>query len=137
MKITRHTVRRGFLLLEMILALAVFSIGATGFAVALRRMSAAAQLAQSELRITRILDSVLDETISVPTLEEGVTESQLGNTGIGIKTTIKRVEDVLLEDGQPLTEIYDITIDARWYQEGRWITRTVNSWRNAAMYKTT
>ncbi len=137
MKITRHKIRRGFLLLEMILALAVFSIGATGFAVALRRMGSAAQLAQSELRITRILDSVLDETISVPTLEEGVTESQLGNTGIGIKTTIKLVEGVQLEDGQELTEIYHVTIDARWYQEGRWITRTVDTWRNGAMYKTT
>ena len=66
-----HPVKRGFLLLEMVLALAVFGIAATGFAVALHRMADVAALAQSELRITRILDSALDETLSLPVLEEG------------------------------------------------------------------
>src|SRR5687768_11885106 len=83
-----HTVTRGFLLLEMVLALAVFGIAATGFAVALNQMAKAAQLAQSELRITRILDSALDETISIPVLEEGVTNSSVGDTGIELDTTI-------------------------------------------------
>ena len=67
MKLTIHSNSRGFLLLEMVLALAVFGIAATGFAVALHRMSDVAALAQSELRITRILDSALHETISLPT----------------------------------------------------------------------
>ena len=78
MKPPPHSVRRGFLLLEMILALAVFGMAATGFAVALHRMASVAALAQSELRITRILDSALDETLSLPTLEEGVTNSTVG-----------------------------------------------------------
>src|SRR5512137_1279657 len=69
MMMNRHNVRNGFLLLEMVLALAVFGMAATGFVVALHRMSATATMAQSELRITRILDSALDETLSLPVLE--------------------------------------------------------------------
>ena len=51
--------KRGFLLLEVVLALAVFAIACTGLTVAFHRMAGAANLAQSELRITRILDSAL------------------------------------------------------------------------------
>ncbi|MBK1816153.1 type II secretion system protein [Luteolibacter yonseiensis] len=127
--------RRGFLLLEMVLALAVFGIAATGFAVALRQMAAAASLAQSELRITRILDSALDETLSLPTLEEGVTNSTVGETGIELDTTIKLLEDLMNEEGQPLNEIFVITIQARWYDNGEWHDRTVETWRNGRMYQ--
>jgi len=44
MKQAVHAASRGFLLLEMVLALAVFGMAATGFVVALHRMSATASL---------------------------------------------------------------------------------------------
>lgn len=130
-----RSVRRGFLLLEMVLALAVFGIAATGFAVALRRMSDAASLAQSELRITRILDSALDETLSLPTLEEGVTPSTVGDTGIELDTTIELMKEMENEEGQLLQEMYHIRIDARWYDNGEWQERYVETWRYGRMYQ--
>ncbi len=135
MKLQVHSVRRGFLLLEMVLALAVFGIAATGFAVALRRMADAAQLAQSELRITRILDSALDETVSLPVLEEGVTNSTVGETGIELDTTIKLMDDLINEEGQQLSQMYLIKIEARWFANGQWQERTVETWRNGNMYQ--
>lgn len=135
MKLNLQPVRRGFLLLEMVLALAVFGIAATGFAVALRRMADAAQLAQSELRITRILDSALDETVSLPVLEEGVTNSTVGETGIELDTTIELMEDLMNEEGQPLSQMYLIKIEARWFANGEWQQRTVETWRNGNMYQ--
>ena len=128
--------RRGFLLLEMVLALAVFGIAATGFAVALRKMAQAASFAQSELRITRILDSALDEAISPPTLEEGETSSSVGETGIELKTTVKLLEELLNEEGQPLNEMFRIKVQARWYENGAWKDRSVETWRNGRMYQT-
>jgi prepilin-type N-terminal cleavage/methylation domain-containing protein len=128
-----HPVRRGFLLLEMVLALAVFGIAATGFAVALRQMAYAAQLAQSELQITRVLDSALDETVSVPTLEEGETGSNVGD--IELNTTIKLMEELMNEDGQPLDQMYLIQIQARWFSNGEWKERSVETWRNGKMYQ--
>lgn len=130
-----HHSNRGFLLFEMILALGVFSIAATGFAVALHRMANVAALAQSELRITRILDSALDETLSVPVLEEGETNSPVGETGIELDTTIKLLEDLENEDGQPLQEMYSITVTAKWFESGEWKDRTVETWRYGRMYQ--
>ncbi len=130
-----HHHNRGFLLLEMVLAIAVFGIAATAFAIAMKKMGDAAQLAQSELRITRILDSALDETLSLPVLEEGVTNSTVGETGIELNTTIKILEDLQNEEGQALTEMYSIQIDAKWYANGAWQQRSVDTWRYGRMYQ--
>ena len=135
MKRSIHPGRRGFLLLEMVLALAVFGIAATGFAVALHRMSDVAALAQSELRITRILESALDETISLPVLEEGETDTQVGETGIELHTTIELIEDLETEEGQMLQEMFRIKINARWYANAGWQEREVETWRYGRMYQ--
>ena len=130
-----HSTRRGFLLLEMVLALAVFGIAATGFAVALRKMAQAASLAQEELRITRILDSALDEAISPPNLEEGETTAPVGETGIELKTTVKLLEELQNEEGQVLNEMFLIQVQARWYENRTWKDRSVETWRNGRMYQ--
>ena len=127
--------RRGFLLLEMVLALMVFGMAATGFVVALHRMSATASLAQSELRLTRILDSALDEILSLPVLEEGQTNSTVGETGIELDTTIELIEDLENEEGEILQEMYRIEIRARWFANGQWQERTVETWRYGRMYQ--
>jgi hypothetical protein len=135
MKIAVHPARRGFLLFEMVLALAVFGIAATGFAVALHRMAAAAALAQSELRITRILDSALDETLSLPVLEEGETSSDVGETGIELNTVIELLDEMENEDGQLLQEMYRIEITANWFENGARQERVVETWRYGRMYQ--
>lgn len=135
MNLSRPATGRGFLLLEMILALAVFGIAATGFAVALHKMGQAAALAQSELEITRILDSALDETLSLPVLEEGITNATVGDTGIELDTTIELLEDMENQEGEPLSELYLIKIEARWFSNGAWQERAVDTWRYGRMYQ--
>ena len=129
--------RRGFLLLEMVLALAVFGIAATGFAVALHRMADTAALAQSEMRITRILDSALDETLSLPVLEEGETETEMGEPGSEIKflTTVEMLEELENEEGQLLQEMFRIEVKANWYANGEWQERIVETWRYGRLYQ--
>lgn len=135
MKPSRQPVRRGFLLLEMVLALAVFGCAVTGFVVALHRMSAVASLAQSEMRITRILDSALDETLSLPVLEEGKTNSTVGTTGVELDTTVTLLKEMKNQDGQLLQQMYRIEIRAKWFANGQWQTRTAETWRNGLMYQ--
>jgi len=135
MKFHPHRPQRGFLLLEMILALAVFGIAATGFAVALKRMADAASLAQSELGITRVLDSALNETLSLPVLEEGVTNTSVGETGIELDTTISLLEELQNEEGQLLQEMYLINVTAKWFSSGQWHERSVETWRYGRMYQ--
>ena len=131
-----HPIRKsGFLLLEMVLALAVFGMAATGFTVALNRMAATASLAQSELRITRILDSALEETLSQPTIEEGSDTIEIGETGVELETNIERIEDLLNEEGQQLQDMFLIRITAKWVENGRSQERSAETWRYGMMYQ--
>ena len=127
--------QRGFLLLEAILALAVFSTAATGFVVALHQMAKVAALAQNELRITRILDSALDETLSLPLLEEGTTTASVGKTGIEMATKITILDKLQNEDGAPLQEMYLITVTAHWNESGAAKERSAETWRYGRMYQ--
>ncbi len=129
--------RRGFLLLEMVLALAVFGIAATGFTVALHQMAKVAALAQSEMRVTRFMDSALDEALSMPVLEEGEVESEMGEAGNEVKflTTVKLLEDLENEDGQILQEMYHIQVLATWIENGERQERSVETWRYGRMYQ--
>jgi type II secretory pathway pseudopilin PulG len=132
--------RRGFLLLEVVLALAVFGMAATGFAVALHRMGQAAEMAQREMRLTRVLESALQETLSLPVLEEGVTSVTLGspndvNTRIDIDTKIEILDQLENEQGQLLQEMYRITVTAHWFENNAWQERAVETWRYGRMYQ--
>lgn len=136
MMLTRSAAsRRGFLLFEVLLALGIFATACTAFAVALRGMGEAAALAQSEMRITTILDSALDEALSRPFLEEGVTSSILEDSEIEIDETIELMEEMENKDGQLLQEMFRIEIKAHWYQDGEWQDRSVETWRYARMYQ--
>ena len=136
MKTRRRTrSRTGFLMLEVVLALAIFGTAATAFAVAIHRMAAAADLAQNELRITRILESALDENLSIPTLQEGTTTTPVGNTGIEIITKIELMQDLENQDGQALQELYRVTVTARWFYNNEWQERVAETWRYARLYQ--
>ena len=68
--------------MEVVIALGIFAMACTGLVVAFHRMAETATIAQTELQITRILDSALTEQISFPTLEEGTTQIPVNGTDI-------------------------------------------------------
>jgi hypothetical protein len=126
---------RGFLLLEVILALAVFAAAGTSFALIFSQMAKSAALTQSELRMTRILDSALDETLSLPALEEGEFEDPVGKSDVTMITTIEKLEELEAEDGQILQDMYHIIVTARWFEMGEWKERSAETWRYGRMYQ--
>lgn len=127
--------QKGFLLLEVVLALAIFAIACTGLTIAFHRMGDAASLAQSELRITRILDSALSEQLSQPTLEEGIFQIPVTGTDIELDIAILPLEEILNQDGEPLQDMFQVTVTANWFQNGAWQSRSVESWRYNLMYQ--
>lgn len=130
-----HRSRGGFLLFEVILALAIFGIAATGFAVALHKVSDLAMLTQSEMRITRILESSLEEAVSIPTLQEGTTSVRIAEGDIDIDTKVELMQDQLKnKDGQSLQEMYRITVIAHWYDTAP-RERFVETWRYGRLYQ--
>ena len=119
----------------MVLALAVFAIACTGLTVAFHRMAGAASLAQSELRITRILDSALTEQLSLPTLEEGVSQIPVEGTDIELDVVIEPIEDIENQDGELLQEMFHIKVIANWYENGAWQEHSAETWRYNPMYQ--
>ena len=126
---------KGFLLLEVVLALGVFAIACTGLTVAFHRMAGTASLAQNELRITRILDSALTEQLSMPMLEEGVTQIPVEGTDIELDVIIEPIEDIENQDGELLKQMFHIKITANWYENGGWQERSAETWRYNPMYQ--
>jgi len=126
---------RGFMLLEVLLALAIFSAAAVGFVVALHRMADVAELSQREMRITRILDSALHEALSLPQLEEGTTTVTVIENDMEIDTRIELFEELENQDGQLLQDMFRIEITANWYENGEWQKRSIETLRYGRMYQ--
>lgn len=135
MKATPPKRRSGFLLLEVVLALAVFAIACTGLTVAFHRMADAARLAQSELRITRILDSALTEQFTFPNIEEGITQIPVEGTDIELDVVIVPIEDLESEEGELLQNMFHITVTANWFENGAWQSRSAETWRYNLVYQ--
>lgn len=133
MRTRRH--KSGFLLMEAVLAMAVFCMVATGLVIALNRTSKLADQSQSELRSTRILESAISEVLSMPTMEVSEFSRQEDGSDIEILTKIELMDDLQTMEGQPLQEMYRILIKARWYAGGAWHEREVETWRYGRLYQ--
>ena len=62
--------RSGFILLESILALALFAIVAVGFTVAIQQVAFTANRSGESMRIQRVLETLLTEASKVVRFEE-------------------------------------------------------------------
>jgi type II secretory pathway pseudopilin PulG len=125
----------GFLLMEVIVALGIFAMACTGLVVAFHRMAETATLAQTELKITRILESALTEQLSFPTLEEGTTQIPIEGTDIELDVVVSPIDDLENQDGKVLQDMYRIEITANWFADGKWQSRSVETWRYNLMYQ--
>ena len=135
-----HAARpRGFLMMEVVLALGIFVIGATGFAIALAKTSDAAQLSQRRMQINRILESALDEAMSLPVLEEGVEtvslKEEVAGSAVEIDTKIELLDELENMDGQLLQQMYRVEVTAHWYADGEWREEMAETWRYGRMYQ--
>ena len=52
-----------------------------------------------------------------------------------ILTSVELVEDLQNQDGVALDEIYRLQITARWFENGTWKDRKVETWRHGRMYQ--
>ena len=133
-RLCRRT-RKGYLLLEVVLAMAVFSLAATGFTLALQKAADASDMAAREMQITRILSSALDEALAVPVLEEGEAVMELEERQVDIQTLYERIEEMENQDGQLLQDMWRITVTAFYVKDGAEIKRSAVTWRYGRLYQ--
>jgi type II secretory pathway pseudopilin PulG len=139
MRSLKSSLRRpGFMLMEVVLAIGIFAMVATGFAIALAKTSDLAQTAQRRMQVNRILDSALTEALSWPALEPGTTSvtlsEEIGGATVDVDTVIELIEDMENEDGELLQQMFRIEVSAHWYENGSWQKETAETWRYARLY---
>jgi type II secretory pathway pseudopilin PulG len=141
MKTTRRSNHqpRGFLLLEVLLAMGVFAIAVTGFVIALQRTGDLAAATQRQLRVTRILESALTKAMSMPVLEESKESedvAEMSNEAMQIETIVEPMEEKFQnEDGQFLQEMFRIQVVAHWFENGMPQEEMAETWRYSRLYQ--
>lgn len=131
--------RGGFMLLEVVLAMGIFAMAATAFAVALHKTADAAMLAKERMMVVRILDSALTEALSQPVLEENyyrtVLDEKIGGEPVEVDTRIELLPEMPNQDGQFLQQMYRIEVSAHWYEQGAWQEELAETWRYGRLYQ--
>lgn len=127
--------RRGFMLLESILAMTLYAIVGVALATALHEIGRLAYEARREGRLARLMDSELRAAMSYPILEEGETMKVLDEFNADIKTIIEPLPEIENQDGQLLQQMYRIEVQASWYENNEMNEMFVETWRYAPLYR--
>ena len=122
-------------MMEVLIAVALFALVGTGLVVALNDLGDFAFKLHREQRLSRMLDSELRRTMSLPNLEEGVEKVNLEEMGVEIETIIEPIEELENQDGQLLPNMFRIKVSAYWWADGEYQTQSTETWRYARLYR--
>lgn len=114
--------RRGFTLLEVLLAVLIFSLAVVSLVEAVNATGRTALLGRRERMVQARLDALLLEATRAPDFMDkvGQGQSQEDKVTEGDVTYTTRIQrlDLTNEESQPLTDLFEVTVTARW-REGR------------------
>jgi len=134
--------RTGYVMMEIVIALGLFSTVAVSLVKALHMTSRTAMTIQNEMRIERILRSAMTDALSNPNLEEGretvdlteITGDEKSFFTGQIETIVEPLE-FENEDGQLLQNMFRIEVIFHWQIEGEWQQQSAETWRYANLYR--
>ena len=109
---------RGFTLLEVLIALAMFVLAVGGLSVAMDRIFSANIMLRRDTEVRQQIESIIDEAMTLPieTLEQG-RETEPDAMGAKYFTRAELAELVNAKD-EPLERLWWVTVRAEW-MEGR------------------
>ena len=107
----------GFVLLEIIIAIALFSLVAVSMTNALDMIAKTSKAAQREGQVMRALESVLAEVVHQPELKAGGDHFKAGADGVTADATIQHV-DLYTRNKARLDHMFEIHVKA-WIADGR------------------
>lgn len=105
-------------LLEVVMALAVFSIAALALVGMINKIADVATDSQKFLEVEQTLESLIDEYGKVPQMRELEEDIKPGADGVSYRVIIEQVKDLKSQDGSFLQEIFHIRVFARWNDGG-------------------
>ena len=119
--------QRGFLLLEIILAVAIFTIGVLSLGRCLNNCLTAQQIRGQEERARAALENRMAEIQASPALPDEFRRTKLNGMYVGV-TLIERRKtlDVKNEDNVILNDLHEITLTTEWAApDGRTLSRSL------------
>ena len=133
-------IQSGFVMLEVLIALALFASAGTALVVALNEVGDVTYELQRDRQLARILDSELRRVASLPRLQEWKENRALDELGLDLTVEVIPVEEdeaFQNQDGNYLTNIFKIRVTAAWFDQvmGEYETETVETWRYARLYQ--
>ncbi len=108
--------RKGFVLLEIVMALGLFALVAVGMTQALDQIAQTSKLARQEAQLLRALDSALAQVVHLPEFTKSRYEFPKSDDGIDAAATIERV-DLYTQEKALLDKMYRIQVEA-WIKDG-------------------
>ena len=108
---------RGFVLLEIIIASALFSLVAVAMTRALDQIAKTSKAAQREGQVMRVLESVLAEVVHQPELKPGGVHFDVGGDDVQADASIAHI-DLFTRNKARLDHMFEIRVTA-WIPEGR------------------
>ncbi|MEM7147440.1 MAG: prepilin-type N-terminal cleavage/methylation domain-containing protein [Verrucomicrobiota bacterium] len=109
--------RCGFVLMEVLMAIALFSLVAVALTKALGQVGTLAVEGRRELHVMTGLQSALLEASKVQQMEEGSYVSEPDVMGVTYETTIQELE-LYNEDQEILGDMWLVTVRALWEENG-------------------
>jgi hypothetical protein len=125
----------GFMMAEVILALGIFTIVATSYSKALATLWRTTAYVKEKQVITQIMDSALNEALYLQRLEEGSTEIYIEERDLDLETIVVPLEEMETIDGNFLQNMWQVTVIARFEQDGQYQERVVRGWRYLPLYR--
>lgn len=126
--------RGAWLLMEVVIALAVFSAAVVSFVVALNQTAEVSLLAQSRSHVWRLLEGAVMEAMTEPELYENAYQYKLDELSMNISVTVTPLE-LQTQDSTELSDMWLIVVNADWIQDGEVHTEKVEVWRYGKMYQ--
>ena len=125
----------GFMMAEVILALGIFTIVATSYSKALATLWRTTAYVKEKQVITQIMDSALNEALYLQRLEEGSTGGYIEERDLDLETIVVPLEEMETIDGNFLQNMWQVTVIARFEQDGQYQERVVRGWRYLPLYR--
>ena len=134
--------RGGFVLMEVMIALTVFSMVGVSYMVALNDIADILREMRSDAKMGRILHSELMKYASLPEIQEleEVIELEEKND-LQIQVIIRPLEDVVeeqrmtTEKGRVMQQMFHLQVIGTWYENREYQERTAETWRYARLYQ--
>ena len=126
--------RRGMTLMEVLLALAVFSIAAMALVGTLTQIASVGSESQRLLEIEQSLESLIDEYGKMPQVRELEEQIKPGADGVAYRVLIQQVKDLQNQEGRFLQNTFRIQATARWDEGSGPIEVNAETYRYAGAF---